>query len=434
MRVTRRGLQVALGLIWLADAGLQLQPYMFSHHFANALIGGTASVQPFWIVGGVHLAAHVINTAPIFTNTLFALAQFGLGAGLLWRRTARLALAASIAWSLAVWYFAEALGGVASGHASLVTGFPGAVSLYALLALTAWPGREPGSARQPPSPLVLGSWAAVWALGGVFQALPGQASGHDLAASITGVGATAPGWLASADRAVAGGIAGSGQTWPRLMSLVALGIAIATLVGKRTARIGAILGALGAVGIWVVGEGFGQIYTGQGTDPNSGPLLLLMAVAAYSAAAPLDTSSSSGLDLIVTSLRPAMKRIVVTGARGERRLGRRQEEAARVAVTSWQVDPPAGIRHRATGRARVAGGRWPRSARRWPGQFPGSALGVRGTAAMGAIVWVRRWRTRCISAGRTCCCQRAASSGGASLPGFFGGALTWAGKSQARPW
>jgi hypothetical protein len=31
--------------------------------------------------------------------------------------------------------------------------------------------------------------------------------------------------------------------------------------------------------IWVVGEAFGTIFTGGGTDPNSGPLLALLAVA-----------------------------------------------------------------------------------------------------------------------------------------------------------
>jgi hypothetical protein len=35
--------------------------------------------------------------------------------------------------------------------------------------------------------------------------------------------------------------------------------------------------------IWVVGEAFGAIFTGAGTDPNSGPLLALLALAYWPA-------------------------------------------------------------------------------------------------------------------------------------------------------
>jgi hypothetical protein len=63
-----------------------------------------------------------------------------LGVGLLVPRTARLALAASIAWALGVWYFGEGLSGLPSDHASLTTGAPGSALLLALLA-----GTDPNS-------------------------------------------------------------------------------------------------------------------------------------------------------------------------------------------------------------------------------------------------------------------------------------------------
>ena len=34
-----------------------------------------------------------------------------------------------------------------------------------------------------------------------------------------------------------------------------------------------------ALAIWVIGENFGGILTGQATDPNTGPLLVLVALA-----------------------------------------------------------------------------------------------------------------------------------------------------------
>ena len=38
-------------------------------------------------------------------------------------------------------------------------------------------------------------------------------------------------------------------------------------------------GALAGVAIWVLGENFGGLLTGQATDPNSGLLLILLAAA-----------------------------------------------------------------------------------------------------------------------------------------------------------
>jgi hypothetical protein len=54
--------------------------------------------------------------------------------GLFFRRTTKPALAASIAWSVSVWWFGEGLGGLLTGGSPL-TGTPGAVILYTLIAL-----------------------------------------------------------------------------------------------------------------------------------------------------------------------------------------------------------------------------------------------------------------------------------------------------------
>jgi hypothetical protein len=77
-------------------------------------------------------------------------AQLALGAGLLFRRTARAALAGTIAWGLAVWWLGEGLGGIlGSATSSPLTGAPGAAVLYALLVLLAlafWPVRRDSAA------------------------------------------------------------------------------------------------------------------------------------------------------------------------------------------------------------------------------------------------------------------------------------------------
>ena len=80
------------------------------------------------------------------TNAAFATLQLLLAIGIAWRPAARLALAASVAWSVAVWWLGEGLGGVLTGSASPWNGAPGAAILYALLALLLWPADRDASA------------------------------------------------------------------------------------------------------------------------------------------------------------------------------------------------------------------------------------------------------------------------------------------------
>jgi hypothetical protein len=65
---------------------------------------------------------------------------------------------------------------------------------------------------------------------------------------------------------------------------VALGtVALSTYLPARAARATIVLAVVLAVIIWLA-EGMGAIFTGGGTDPNSGPLLALLAVAFWPAA------------------------------------------------------------------------------------------------------------------------------------------------------
>ena len=129
LRVTRRHLQIALGLLWLLDGALQLQPFMFGTGFANQIIAPAAAGQPHFVAAAVRWGARVIAAHPVAWDVPFAASQLLIGLGLLVPRTARLALAASLPWSLGVWFFGEGLSGLASDHPSLLTGAPGSVLL-----------------------------------------------------------------------------------------------------------------------------------------------------------------------------------------------------------------------------------------------------------------------------------------------------------------
>lgn len=115
MRVTPGKIREALGLLWLLDGALQLQPFMFGRGFAEQIIAPTAEGQPQFVAVGVHWASSLILTHPAVCDTVFAVAQIALGIGLLVPRTVRMALAGSIGWGLGVWYFGEALKEMASG-------------------------------------------------------------------------------------------------------------------------------------------------------------------------------------------------------------------------------------------------------------------------------------------------------------------------------
>jgi hypothetical protein len=54
---------------------------------------------------------------------------------------------------------------------------------------------------------------------------------------------------------------------------------VAVFAQSRVLRAALALAGLVAVVIWVVGEGFGGVFSGPATDPNSGPLLVLLAAA-----------------------------------------------------------------------------------------------------------------------------------------------------------
>ena len=61
-RITRRGIQIALGLIWLLDGILQFQSYMYSREFIPETIEPMLSMQPAWIAHSIHWAGHIAGS------------------------------------------------------------------------------------------------------------------------------------------------------------------------------------------------------------------------------------------------------------------------------------------------------------------------------------------------------------------------------------
>lgn len=292
----RRWLQIGLGALWVLDAALQYQPYMFSRRFVTTIIDPASSGNPAVIANPVTAAGHIMLHAPAAFNTAFATIQLAIGLGLLWRPTARAALAGTIAWGTAVWLLGEGLGGILTGTASPLTGAPGAAVLYALLAILIWPQRGPGehpaarghTAAGPGASVAAASglgprwarlaWLALWASSAYFLLQPPVRARGDLSSTITGMAAGEPGWLASTDQNLAHAAGSSGSVISAVLAITFLLIGLAIYI-PATTRPALILAALTAAAIWILTENLGGILTGTGTDPDTGPLLILLAAA-----------------------------------------------------------------------------------------------------------------------------------------------------------
>jgi hypothetical protein len=279
--ITRRGLQIALGLIWLLDGALQFQSFMYTQGFLKEVIEPSAMMQPAWIGHSIVSAARFAGHDLAVWDTLFGLAQVAIGLGLLLgRRTVRPALLASFAWVPIVWWFGEGLGMIPAGMASPLTGAPGAVLLYGLIGLLLWPRAREGSAvadggllGQRGGPLL---WSLLWLGAAALWCLNVNRAPVAIGEALKGAAGGSPHWLAHLQSSLAGTIGAHGE--PLALALAALSLAIAAGVWTRLRREALLAGIVLSLAFWVLGQSLGAINTGHATDPNAGPLFVLLAL------------------------------------------------------------------------------------------------------------------------------------------------------------
>jgi hypothetical protein len=265
--------------------------------------------SPAGVTGPAMAFTRLVLHAPAAWNAAFAITQLLLGAGLLWRPAVRAALAGSVACALAVWWFGEGLGGVLTGLASPLTGAPGAVILYALLAVLAWPrtrtvqaraaqaspmqarsaqARTEEAGRRDAGPVAAGSplgltgarvaWLVLWGSFAYFTLQAANRAPGAVRDTFASLAAGEPGWIAAMDRGIASAAGGHGLA-------ISIGLAVVFVAAglgvfwSPTTRAALLLSVIVAVAIWVLGENFGEIATGQGTDPSTGLLLVALAAA-----------------------------------------------------------------------------------------------------------------------------------------------------------
>jgi hypothetical protein len=271
-----RTVQSVLGLIWLLDGALQFQSFMYSKGFID-LITVNIPGQPAWLASSIRWSANLAGGNLTVYNTLFALTQVLIGAGLLWRRSVKPALALSFVWALMVWWFGEAFGMLFMNAASPLTGAPGAVILYAIIGLIVWPDLRFGG--------LLGSrgaktaWAVLWLLL-AWLWLEAQNSSPNATTNAINAAPSGMSWLSTVQDAAAKAARGHGLVIALAFAFASavIGVGVAIDWRPRTLLTAAIVLNLA---YWTLGQGFGGIFQGGATDPNAGLLFCVLAFALY---------------------------------------------------------------------------------------------------------------------------------------------------------
>ena len=161
--------------------------------------------------------------------------------------------------------------------ASPLTGAPGAVLLYGLTGLLAWPGTRPAGLLGVRGARIM--WAALWLLMACLwleaPSSSANAVSHAINAAPSGMS-----WLSTVQNSAASAAQGEGLVIALTAAALSAAIAIAVAANWRP-RPFLALAVLLNLAYWVLGQGFGGIFQGGATDPNAGPLFLLLAYAMY---------------------------------------------------------------------------------------------------------------------------------------------------------
>lgn len=291
--LTLRRLQIALGCLWLFDGLLQSQPKMFTPTFFGMMLRMGPAEPPNWAWDLGSRVEPVVTAHAFAFNTVFALVQLLIGAGLLWPRSVRVALALSIPWSIVIWLFGEACGGLFGPGASALTGAPGAALLYALAAIVLWP-RTHGDASLAAAgrvarvvPAVI--WIALWLGTAALEAESLNVMPLVAGSAIANAGNGEPAWLSAVNHAVGNLVGAHGVLFAACSGLAQASVGLGIL-WRRTRPLALVAGM--AIGMFygLVGQDFGGIFsagvtgvlTSGATDPGTGPIIVLLALCLWS--------------------------------------------------------------------------------------------------------------------------------------------------------
>jgi hypothetical protein len=301
MLFSRKVLQRILGALWLIDGLLQVQPQMWTMNMVNGVMKPMLQGQPAGIEGSLQWIVQVTTQNLFLVNLLICVVQILIGLILLIGRgdkVIKFTLIASIVWSFIVWYGGEGMSMLLTGQASALTGAPGAVLLYALLALVVYP-RNPEAGPDEGGILsrlqLRWALAAFWILMAALQAQPYWWQSGQISQEMSGLVGQGGlnGFLVDPVLQWLSNITAHSEIPLNIALIViflALGISL-LVVKEEHLRPFLIASIVASVVIWYVSQAFGMILTGMATDFNSGLLLVVMALAVWPKVQGLQTSA-----------------------------------------------------------------------------------------------------------------------------------------------
>ena len=283
---TRNRVAALLGALWIVDGLLQLQPYFFSGRFEGVLYENLMADPQLLERFLEAVYADMASLLPLSNICIIAI-QVVLGGLIIVPKTRKTGILLSIPWSLVVWFFGENAGGILSSFTSPITGlFPGAVLLYAVLGLLVWPtaradsGPSIAATGMIPRRAVEWSWGLIFGLSALITLWSGFPGTVVLNMDWNMVGAGQPFGL----QALLDGLSGAAVStfgWMVVFACTAvcLIIGLAPLVSRT--RAGFVVAWILLLVLWVLGQAFGGIFSGQGTDFSQAPLYALILLTLY---------------------------------------------------------------------------------------------------------------------------------------------------------
>jgi len=298
MLLSRKTLQRILGVLWLIDGLLQLQPQMFTMNMVNGIMKPMLQGQPGLVEPSLQFIVTQTTLHLTAVNLLIVIVQVCLGLGfiLLPDRWVKEVVFASIVWALIIWYGGEGMSMLLTGQASILTGAPGAVLLYPLLGLAVYPRKKSNSAskaatRKKGDDGVLSRKCLRWVLAGFwcFAALlqlqpnwwqQGQIS--QAIGAMVGQGGLNAVLVDPMLQQISNATANIEIQLNIALIIVFLTIGIGLAVVKdEQVRPFLIASIVVSIVFWYFSEAFGMIFTGMATDFNSGLLVVVMALACW---------------------------------------------------------------------------------------------------------------------------------------------------------
>jgi hypothetical protein len=298
MLLSRKALQRILGVLWLIDGLLQLQPQMFTMNMVNGIMKPMLHGQPGLFEPSLQFIVTQTTLHLTAVNLLIAVVQILLGLGflLLSDRWMKELVFASIVWAFIVWYGGEGMSMLLTGQASILTGAPGAVLLYPLLGLAVYPRKQSaatskGVTRKAGDDGLLSRkylrWvlAGFWCFAALLQLQPNwwqQGQISQAIGAMVGQGGLNSVLVDPVLQQISNITANIETPLNIALIVVFLTIGIGLAVVKEEhLRPYLIASIVFSVVFWYLSEAFGMILTGMATDFNSGLLVVIMALACW---------------------------------------------------------------------------------------------------------------------------------------------------------